>query len=125
MTIWAIVRFQFEGWHRWKDAPEIDEKTGYYLDFLRNIHRHIFHVEIWISQKHNERDIEYLSFKNWLIDPIQDTVYTTVQDRFGITEEDSCETMATKIKKFIKDSYPDRKVKVFVFEDGENGACVE
>jgi len=85
----------------------------------------MFHVEVWIEQKHNERDIEYLTFKDWLTNPVQDIVYTSIQDRFGITEEDSCETMAEKIRKFIVESYPDRKVKVFVFEDGENGACVE
>ena len=122
MTIWAIVKFQFEGWHRWKDAPE---NQTYNIDFLRNLHRHMFHVEVWIEQKHNERDIEYLTFKDWLTNPVQDIVYTSIQDRFGITEEDSCETMAEKIRKFIVESYPDRKVKVFVFEDNENGACVE
>jgi hypothetical protein len=127
MTIWAIIKFQFEGWHRWKDAPETDEKTGYSLKFLRDLHRHVFHVEVWVQQTHSERDIEYLSFKNWLTDPVQDVACLDwpIQKKFGITEEDSCETMGTKIKSFIKDFYPGRKIKVFVFEDNENGACVE
>ena len=121
MTVWAIIRFQYEGWHRWKDAPEE-------CWFLKNTHRHIFHCEVWISQNPKiDRDIEYITFKNWLVDPITDVACLDwpIQKKFGITEEDSCETMAAKIKNFIKDSYPGRKIRVFVFEDAENGACVE
>ena len=38
---------------------------------------------------------------------------------------DSCETMAIRIQKYVQKNYPDRQVKVEVFEDGENGAVVE
>ena len=124
MTVWAIIRFQFEGFHRWKDAPK---NQPYDIYFLRNLHRHMFHIEVWIEQKHNERDIEYLTFKDWLLNLAIDTceLCPSLPLKFGITEEDSCETMGTKIKAFIKNSYPDRKIRVFVFEDGENGTCVE
>jgi len=118
--IWAIVKFQFEGYHQWKDALEE-------CKFLQNLHRHIFYCEVWVSQKHNERDIEYITFKNWLLDliPSPQFQWVNLQQKFGISETDSCETMGTKIKGFIMEFYPNRKVKVKVMEDDENGAFVE
>ena len=35
--IFVVVKTEFEGFHSWEDAP--DE-----VSFLRNLHRHIFHV---------------------------------------------------------------------------------
>lgn len=115
--IWAIITFQFTGYHHWVDAPEE-------CKFLRNLHRHMFHVEVWVSQEPEiDRDVEYITFKNWLTNSLS---WSTVAGKFGIEETDSCETMALKIQKFVKERYcPKRIVKVGVFEDAENGAFVE
>jgi len=44
-TIWAKITTQFEGIHKYPNAP--DE-----MAFLRFDHRHIFHVTVWIEQFH-------------------------------------------------------------------------
>ena len=107
--IWAIVRFQFPGVHRWKDAPEE-------VAFLKNEHRHIFHCEVAIQQVEGvDRDIEYIMFKNALQIAIP---------LFHTSVEDSCETMATNIRNFVLETFPDRQVIVQVLEDNENGAMV-
>jgi len=120
MTVWAIVQFQFEGFHHYPEAPEN-------VKFLRNLHRHLFKVEVWIEQFNDDRDIEYLTFKNWLTEKVVSPFYMcqSLAEKFGLTETDSCETIAHKIQAYIIHNYPDRKVKVKVMEDGENGAMVE
>lgn len=108
---WAIVYGSFEGLHHWKDAPESEY-------FLRNLHRHLFTVEVWIEQKHNDRDIEYYNFKTklkgWL-----DTIVKNVPNT------SSCEMFCDYIQALISYNYPNRDLKITVKEDGFEGACVE
>ena len=106
--IWAIVRFQFQGVHRWKDAPEE-------VAFLRNEHRHVFHCEVAISQEHDNRDIEFFIFKKEL----ESGIPLYIQG-----ENDSCEMIAQRIKEMVEHDHPNRLVIVQVFEDNENGAMV-
>ena len=106
--IWAVIKLQKEGYHYWKDAPEE-------TNFLRNRHRHIFHITVSVEQNHNSRDVEYIAFKNWLegVIPV-------------IDGPQSCETIASHIKKLVETHFNNsRKVKVQVMEDNENGALVE
>ena len=102
--IWAVVKFRFAGMHRWKKA---DGK----VEFLKALHRHMFYVTVQIEQLHNDRDIEYISFKEWLL---------RNKPRFEPT--DSCEMYAQKVLKKIEKKYPNRIVFVQVMEDDENGA---
>ena len=107
--IWAIVKFQFPGVHQYKDAPEE-------VAFLRNVHRHVFHCEVAVQQVEGvDRDIEYIMFKNAL---------RNATPLFHTSVEDSCETMATNIRNFVLETFPDRQVIVQVFEDNENGTMV-
>lgn len=102
--LWLIVRFEFEGIHNWKEAP--DE-----VSFLRNPHRHIFKCEVWIEQFHNDRELEYFIVKRKL------------QSKSYLKEiGNSCEMIAERISEEIPQG---RKYKIFVFEDGENGTCLE
>lgn len=106
---WAKVTTQFEGLHRYPDAEDS-------VAYLRNLHRHIFHVTVWVEQFHNERDVEYLTLLHWL---------RRRYNGFAWTETASCETIANILGQYVMREYPDRKVKVEVTEDGENGALVE
>lgn len=110
---WAIIRTQKEGFHCWPDAPEPHS-------FLRNIHRHIFHIEVWVEQKHNERDIEYIAFKHHM----EICFEAVLRMNFKIGETMSCETIAEELIKLIQRIYS-RDLRVFVFEDNENGCCLE
>jgi len=106
--IWAVITFTKIGFHYWKDAPEETK-------FLRNKHRHIFHITVYVEQMHNSRDVEYFAFKNWL-----------EQNLPVIDGPQSCETIASHIKKLVETHFNNsRKVKVQVLEDNENGALVE
>jgi hypothetical protein len=110
MMIWAIVKFSFEGFHKWSKAPR--------GSILRNLHRHIFHCEVWVSQSaiDNSREVEYLELKGAL---------DKIKFSFLNNSNDSCETIAENIRSWVEKEYPGRKTKVFVFEDNENGCCLE
>ena len=109
MSIWAIVSFEFEGFHKWDSAP-IE------VSFLRNLHRHMFKCKVFIEQKHNERDVEYIQVKKAL---------NSFSSSFIEKETDSCETIAYNIKNWLDINFPERRNKVEVTEDGENGAFID
>ena len=46
------IQTQFTGYHRWDDAPDC-------VAFLRNTHRHVFHVKVTVPVQHNDRAIEF------------------------------------------------------------------
>jgi len=96
------VTTQFEGQHRWKDAP--DE-----VSFLRNWHRHIFYVTAWFTVQHSDRDLEFFIQKRKLTDLVR-TQYEN--KKF----EKSCEMIAEEICRSYQHCY-----KVEVSEDNENG----
>lgn len=112
MTIYARVRTTFSGLHCWPDAP-----SGKH-EHLRNLHRHLFHVSVFIEQKHDDRDIEFLDFKDKLNEELVSWPF--------ILGSKSCEMMASDIIVWVHANYSsERKVTVEVSEDGENGARVE
>lgn len=108
---WAKVTTQFEGFHRYENAPIP-------VAFLSNIHRHMFHVTVWIEQFHNERDVEYILFKRLVIKWIEN-------HQENHTLLGSCETVAEGLGVVVLENYPGRRVMVEVTEDGENGALLE
>jgi hypothetical protein len=102
-SIW--IRFQFEGYHRWKDAP--DE-----VAFLRDRHRHLFHVRVEWPVRHADRDREFFIEQH-----AAQRAVAALQAVDGC-EEWSCEHWATRIMEATGAS------RVDVSEDGENGATV-
>jgi len=100
--IWITT--QFEGFHKYPDAPEE-------VAFLRNRHRHIFHVKVWIEIFHNERDIEFILFKQ--------KIDTLIKNKD--LNDYSCETIADYIHSKLSVIYRNRKIKIEVNEDNENG----
>jgi len=114
MTIFAIIKTQFEGVHHYPEAsgPET---------YLKYTHRHIFHVEVKIEQFHNERDIEYIAFKRWVNTLFDEWAF---EGHIHILGSKSCETIAEKLLKEINYKYPGRKLTVKVLEDNENGTEV-
>ena len=111
-----IVTTQFEGIHYYTNAPEE-------VSFLRNSHRHIFHVKAEIEVFHDDRELEFILVKRAINEYLKD--YATNLNY------KSCEMIAKMIQDFIKQKYPtpkhlerDRFVNVEVWEDGENGAFI-
>lgn len=107
MTKYIIIQTQFEAVHCWPECPFDD------VAFLKNKHRHIFHVTMKIKVNHNDRDVEFIQAKRELTSWLR--TFWEGRD----LEKMSCEDMAeTLINEF--DDWP--IFSVSVFEDNENGA---
>lgn len=104
--IWITT--QFEGFHKYPDAP--DE-----VSFLREMHRHLFHIKVWIEVFHNDRDIEFILFKRF----INSLIHTQNLNY------KSCEMISDELYKKIVDKYPKRKIMIEISEDLENGSYKE
>jgi hypothetical protein len=102
--IW--VSFSRVGFHAYPDAPAA---TAY----LRQQHRHKFMFRVWIEVWHNDREIEFHAFLEWL-----EGLYD--RGRLQLTNQ-SCESIADHLHQLISSAYPGRCVWIEVSEDGENG----
>lgn len=101
-VVW--VRTTFVGFHRWAAASGA-------VAFLRDWHRHVFHVRLGVPVFHNDRDVEFLTLKTEL-DGYIDSYYR------GRRFESSCETIAEDLLSRFSGLWCE------VSEDGENGATV-
>ncbi len=102
------IKTQFEGFHRWKDAPNE-------VSFLRNKHRHIFYVVVYIPVEHNDREIEFILFKR--------EIEEFINNNINKQDVGSCEMIAEKIAININIKY-NRPILVDISEDNENGAII-
>lgn len=105
-----IVSLQVEGCHSW---PGAFEKVSY----LKERHRHMFHIKVEKAVSHEDRDIEIIEFKRKIKEFLISNWYqpTTEMLEFGSM---SCESIAYA----ILNQYDCDKVEVT--EDNENGAVV-
>jgi hypothetical protein len=115
--IW--VTFDREGIHCYPAAatdPKLATGDYYDVSFLGTPHRHIFKFKVGISVEHNDRDIEFIQFKRWLVSLYGD----------GALELNfkSCEMIAEDLYGKISERYPGRTVSIEVSEDGENGCWI-
>ena len=116
--IW--VTFSKEGMHKYPAAltdPALATGDEYDVSFLGYPHRHIFHFKVWIGVTHNDRDIEFIQFKRWLLNLYKDA---TISLDFK-----SCEMMSDDLYDMISQRYPNREVWIEVSEDGENGSFIK
>ena len=116
--IW--VTFQKEGMHKYPAAltdPALATGDEYDVSFLGYPHRHIFHFKVWISVTHDDRDIEFIQFKRWLLNLYKDSILAL--------DYKSCEMMSEDLYQQISQKYPNREVWIEVSEDGENGSFIK
>jgi hypothetical protein len=116
--IW--VTFSKEGMHKYPAAltdPNLATGDEYDVSFLGYPHRHIFHFKVWISVTHDDRDIEFIQFKRWLLNLYKDSILAL--------DYKSCEMMSEDLYQQISQKYPDREVWIEVSEDGENGSFIK
>jgi hypothetical protein len=117
--IW--VTFQKEGIHCYPAAatdPLLNTGNEYDVSFLASPHRHIFYFRVSIDVFHNDRDIEFIQFKRWLV-----ALYSG-QDSVLELNYKSCEMIADDLYVQIAARYPNRAVTIEVSEDGENGCSI-
>lgn len=108
-NIW--VTHSFIGYHQWSEAPKE-------VDFLKDNHRHRFHVRLSIQVNTDDRDIEFFMLQRQL-KKFCDKVF---EEKHNLG---SCEMIGKKILNHFMDFYPDRSIMVDVSEDGENGSQVK
>lgn len=116
--IW--VTFQKEGMHKYPAAlTDASLATGdeYDVSFLGYPHRHIFHFKVWIGVTHDDRDIEFIQFKRWLLNLYKDATLSL--------DYKSCEMMSGDLYDVISKKYPGREIWIEVSEDGENGSFIK
>lgn len=108
--IW--VTFAKKGLHRFPAAAD-DPKLAD-VSYLGFPHRHLFKFKISIQVWHDDREIEFHQFLNWL-----ESLYDT-----RVLELDfmSCEMLADSLAIKIQEKYPGREIIIDISEDGECGA---
>ena len=140
--IW--VTFQREGIHRYPAAatdPKLATGDEYDVSFLASPHRHIFHFRVSIAVLHDDRDIEFIQFKRWLLSMYspsgslgselsnrtvshnQDGTELAPASRLELNNR-SCEMIAEELYHKIAQRYPDRDIEIEVSEDNENGCRI-
>ncbi|TFH02544.1 MAG: hypothetical protein E4H14_17555 [Candidatus Thorarchaeota archaeon] len=103
-TVYCTVLF--EAIHNWPGCP-FDE-----VAYLRDPHRHIFHIKAYKRVFHDDRDVEFIMLKH----EIERYLKTTYSD--GVFGAKSCEMLGRELmEKFDL-------CQVEVSEDNENGAVL-
>jgi hypothetical protein len=103
----VTVRWTFDGWHHWPDAPS-------HRAYLADSHRHLFHAAVTISVAHDNRDVEFHD--------LQDTAKACTPP--GRDWKDwSCERIAEHVASQISREV-DGPIAVSIGEDGECDATV-
>lgn len=107
------VRTQFEGFHLYPNAGEIDPRIA----FLEQRHRHTFKVEVKIQVDHSDRELEFFLVK-WALEEFNNR---TEMNNL------SCESIAENILQyFLVPNYGNQRYyQVVVSEDGESDGIIE
>jgi len=110
--IWVTV--EKEGFHYWPNAP-------LEVDFLKKVHRHIFKFKVYISILHNDREIEFFMFKNFVDKCINNIWMANGLYLWNRCKPMSCEMISDELSIVVNKKYPKRDMIIEVSEDGENG----
>ena len=104
----VICALQVEGFHCWPNAPDDPE-----VAFLRDRHRHVFHIRMEFKVRHNDRQIEIIQMQRRVKRHLE-RIYGSPCEFGGR----SCEDIATHLLKHYD------AASVEVLEDGYGGARV-
>lgn len=108
----VIASLRVPGYHRWPEAPED-------VWFLRDLHRHEFHVTVWKEVSHANRDVEIIKLKAAVASHFTAHYEALTSPPGGFKfDRQSCEQLALRLMDDLELS------RVRVLEDGENGAEV-
>ena len=112
IKIEVFCTLQVEGTHSWPGCPY--EEVAY----LRDEHRHMFHIKAYKSVIHSDRDVEFIMLKHE-IQIYLHTMYYWAKNKIHRFGAKSCEMIAQE----LIDNFELSRCEVS--EDGENGAIVE
>ena len=110
MSTEVYCTLQVEGTHNWPGCP-FDE-----VAYLRDPHRHVFHIKAYMPVTHSDRDTEFIVLKHQILNYFNRVYYSQAQclHVFGAM---SCEMIAEELADQFNLS------KCEVSEDNENG-CI-
>ena len=111
--IW--VTFQKSGIHHFPAAATDQRYSD--VEYLGYPHRHLFKFKVSIEVEHNDREIEFHQFLNWL-----QSLYD--EGTLNLTNK-SCEMISDDLADHIKKKYSERRFSIDVSEDGECGSFAE
>lgn len=107
----VFCTLQIEGTHNWPDCPYAE------VAYLRDIHRHVFHIKAYKKVTHSDRDVEFIMLKHQVRDYLRRNYWVakTMLCEFGAM---SCEMIAKELIEHFD------LIACEVNEDNENGAFV-
>lgn len=110
--IW--VTFQRAGIHNYPQAAHQENLSD--VSYLGFAHRHLFKFKVSIEVYHDDREIEFHQFLNFLEGSIDSGTL--------VLNNKSCEMIGDDLFNIISDRYPNfrRVVEIEVSEDGECGS---
>lgn len=108
------VTFQKKGFHYFPAAGTDEQFTD--VRYLGDKHRHLFKFKVAIQVYHQDREIEFHQFLNWL-ESLFDTSTIDINSK-------SVEMLSDDLFEKIAEKYPHRKVVIEISEDGECGCTI-
>ena len=113
-SVWC--KLSVDGLHNWAGIP--DTKNLEDVQFLKNLHRHMFGFKCYMEVNHNDRDYEFIHLKRDVEEYLAEEYWNPIQ-RTHVFGSSSCEMLAEE----LIDRFGFYKVEVD--EDGENGSVSE
>jgi hypothetical protein len=111
ITTEVYCTLQLPGIHNWPGCP-FDE-----VGYLRDPHRHMFHIKAHAKVGHDDRDVEFIILKNTITQYLHDA-YWSEKTRCLFFGARSCEMIARELIETFD------LCRCEVSEDGENGAIL-
>lgn len=108
--IW--VTFRKKGLHRYPAAATDENLKD--VSYLGHEHRHLFWFKVKIQVWHDDRELEFHQFLNW--------VESLYDDKVLDLDYRSCEMISDELATMIQAKYPGRKLVIEISEDGEVGS---
>lgn len=106
-----IAELKVEGMHRWRNCP-IEE-----VAYLRDYHRHMFHIRVTKWVNHDDRDVEFIQLSHSIRQYLRERYFVSTFNCLHLGDR-SCEMIANElVERFDLQSAE-------VLEDGEGGAIV-
>lgn len=111
MATKIIARLNIEGIHRWADCPLAE------VEYLKNLHRHIFQIHAKAHVTHANRDIEFIQLSHKIKTYLHENYFSTYYQCLFF-DSMSCEMIAEELLNTFN------LCECEVNEDGEGGAIV-
>lgn len=117
ITSEVFCTLQVEGTHNWPECP-FDE-----VAYLRDPHRHVFHIKAHKIVNHDDRDQEFIMLKHQILSYFTLKYYNT--ERYHIAGSDVHEFGAMSCEMIARELIEEFNLcRCEVSEDGENGAIL-